>query len=244
MDGLTLIQTTGLLAAFFAVGATAHFLDKRFPLADLVNRLMRRIRRPKETLHGYENPEVVQVVFQKTVAFRPEGLLWADILGAATVLDYGGGCGLHYKQARSSAVRWAVVETPAMVARAKELATDRLQFFTDISEAAAWLGDIDVMHSNGAIHFADDPEQITKQLCSVGAKKLVWDRMHLSDAGIQTGVQTSNLVDNGPGRAPACVTNKAVEYGYTKIPEQTFLDAHAGYDLVKRGTDWFRFSLR
>jgi hypothetical protein len=44
-----------------------------------------------------------------------------------------------------------VVETPALIKRATELATDQLQFFTDISEAQTWLDRIDVMHSNSAL---------------------------------------------------------------------------------------------
>jgi putative methyltransferase (TIGR04325 family) len=212
-------------------------------MRELAGRLMRRLRPPTETIHGYEHPEVVQVVFQKTLAYKPDAD-WPDIAGAKTVLDYGGGCGRHYKQARSDTVRWAVVETPAMVARAKELSTDRLQFFTDISEAAAWLSDIDVMHSNGALHFAEDPEQTAKQLCSIGAERLIWDRMHLTTEGApQTGIQTSHLVDNGPGRAPRGITNKAIEYGYTRIPTAKFIEAHAGYNLRDRGPDWFRFAL-
>jgi hypothetical protein len=44
------------------------------------------------------------------------------------VLDFGGACGLHYKQAQMPDVRRAVVETPAMVTRAAEIATDKLRF--------------------------------------------------------------------------------------------------------------------
>jgi hypothetical protein len=211
-------------------------MDKRFPMHELVSRLIRRIRRPKETLHGYEHPEVVQVIFQKTLAYKPEGKP-LDIAGAATVLDFGGGCGLHYKQARSPSVRWAVVESSAMVARAKELSTDRLQFFTDITDATAWLGDVDLMHSNGALQYAPEPIQKLRELCGLRAKKMHWYRALLGEPGRE--VQTSLLGDNGPGRL--AVKEKTVRYERTKIPEKTFLDAHAGYDISDRGADWFRF---
>ena len=52
-------------------------------------------------------------------------------------------------------IRWAVVGTPAMVQRAKELATDRLMFLVHIEQAAAWLGDVDRVHSNGTIQCRD-----------------------------------------------------------------------------------------
>src|SRR5436190_4381167 len=97
--------------------------------------LVRRFVPPAETLEGYEQPELVEIVFQKTKAYHPQND-WSEIAGASAVLDFGGGCGVHYKQARLPEVRWAVVETPAMAERARELATDRLRFFTSISEAA------------------------------------------------------------------------------------------------------------
>src|SRR4051794_30729350 len=132
----------------------------------LIDALARRIVRPAETLDGYEQPELIEVVFQKTKAYQPKDG-WPEMAGVSSVLDFGGGCGLHYKQARSPNVQWAVVETPAMVERAKELATDRLQFFTEISEAAEWLGDIDVMHSNGALQYVPHPEHALRHLCAL-----------------------------------------------------------------------------
>ena len=74
-------------------------------------RLLRRFWAPTETLDGYEQPELVEVIFQKTIAYKPQND-WPEMAGVSSVLDFGGGCGLHYKQARSPTVRWAVVETP------------------------------------------------------------------------------------------------------------------------------------
>jgi putative methyltransferase (TIGR04325 family) len=204
---------------------------------ELAQRLMRRIRRPAETIVGYEQPELVEVIFQKTLAYQPQETTWTEMVGASSVLDFGGGCGLHYKQARSPTVRWAVIETPAMVERAKVLATDRLQFFTDISEAAVWLGDIDVMHSNGSLQYASDPEQKLQHLCNLKAKTMLWYRMLLGAPGREA--QTSLLGDNGPGSLR--VKEKIVRYDRTRISELTFLDAHTGYVIAERAADWFRF---
>jgi putative methyltransferase (TIGR04325 family) len=144
--------------------------------------------------------------------------------GVSSVLDFGGGCGLHYKQAQSPAVRWAVVETLAMVQRAKELSTDRLQFFSHISDAADWLGrPIDVMHSNGALLYTPQPLQNLERLCALRARKMIWNRANLSAGGIEHTVQTSHLVDNGPGRAPRTIKNKTVKHSLTKFPRQRFL---------------------
>jgi hypothetical protein len=209
-------------------------------MRQLISAVKRRLFRPSETIEGYEQPELVDVIFRKTLVYEPAGD-WPEMHGATTVLDFGGGCGLHYKQARSQDVRWAVVETAAMVERAKELATDRLQFFTRISEAKDWLGYIDVMHSNGALHFSPDPERTLHELCGIGAKKMLWDRMFISHAA-EKDVQVSFLSDNGPG--PISIKEKIVRYERTAIQENSFLAAHANHYLTERGLDWFRFKLK
>jgi putative methyltransferase (TIGR04325 family) len=200
--------------------------------------LVRRLIPPSETIEGYEQPELIEVIFLKTLAFNPQGD-WLEMKGVSSVLDFGGGCGIHYKQARSPGIRWAVVETPAMVERAKELATEKLQFFTSISVAADWLGSIDVMHSNGALQYTPDPEQTIRQLCALQAKKMLWQRVLLSNSHAEREIQSSLLGDNGPGTLR--IKEKTVRYARTKIPERAFLDAHAGYMLAGRGPDWFSF---
>ncbi len=198
-----------------------------------LNRI-RSLTPPSETIHGYEQPELIEVIFQKTKAYRPN-TAWDE--SAKTVLDFGGGCGLHYKEARLDA-RWAVVETAAMVQRAKELATEQLQFFTSIKAAADWLGEIDLMHSNGALQYTQDPEAVLNDLVSLRAKVMLWKRVSLS-ASKKVGLQTSRLVDNGPGRVN--IKNKLVTYTVTQISEKDFLAAHLGYRLVEQRDSSFRF---
>jgi hypothetical protein len=237
---LVSLVTISLLFAF------ATYLDTRYEgaLIDasiLIAPFVRLQGRPREILDGYEQSELVEVIFQKTKAYKPDGD-WPEMNGVSSVLDFGGGCGIHYKQANLPNVRWAVVETSAMVERAKELATDRLQFFSSIKDAADWLGPIDVMHSNGALQYAPDPEHKLKQLCELRAKKMLWYRLSLSTDSIEREVQSSRLGDNGPGKIR--VKEKTVRYERTKIPEQVFLAAHRDYELTERGADWFRFVLR
>jgi|GraSoi2013_100cm_1033763.scaffolds.fasta_scaffold49529_2 putative methyltransferase (TIGR04325 family) len=202
------------------------------------------IARPAETLDGYENPELIEMVYQKTLAYKPVGT-WPDMVGASSVLDFGGACGLHYKMAtqRSPGIRWAVVETPAMVARASGLATDKLRFFTDIADAADWLGPIDVMHSNGALLYVPDPMSTLSRLCRLGAPTMLWERMNLSRHRTEVKTQISRLTDNGPGRAPRGSANKLVRYTVTRIPESTFIKCHVGYLLESSGNGKYRFVL-
>lgn len=212
-------------------------------MRQLIADLKRRFVRPSETLDGYDDPELVDVIFRKTQAYQPREA-WPEIAGTSSVLDFGGGCGLHYKLARLECpdIRWAVVETPAMVERAHELSTDRLRFFTSIASAAEWLGPFDLMHSNSALQYAADPESALRQLCSLRANRMIWKRIALSDGCLERDVQLSLLGYNGPGVLPG-IKEKNIRYIRTKIPEAMFLKAHAEYSLIERGSDWFRFSL-
>ena len=203
----------------------------------MLRRLLRLL--PKQTISGYEHPELVETVFRKTVAYAPTEKL-TDVGVARTVLDFGGGCGIHYKEAFSDA-RWAVVETPAMAAKASELATDKLSFFTDIRAAADWLGSVDMMHSNGALLYAPDPRAVLRELVALRAGTMLWKRLTLFDRE-GTVMQTSNLVDNGPGRIKA--KNKLVQYQMTHMSEAEFMAAHVGYRLVDQGTNAYRFQLQ
>lgn len=209
----------------------------------LITALSRRLFPPAETLEGYEQTELVEVIFQKTLAYRPQDA-WPEMAGVSTVLDFGGGCGAHYKSAMilSPNVRWAVVETTAMAAKASELATDKLQFFTDILDAKNWLGTIDVMHSNGALQYTHDPIRILTNLCQLNASVMIWKRLCLSVHSIERTVEASHLIHSGPGQIHG-VKNKTVRLDFTKIPESTFLNAHQNYTLEKRGPDWFLFIL-
>jgi putative methyltransferase (TIGR04325 family) len=181
-------------------------------IGSVVDRI-RYFGKPSGALQGYENQALVDLVFQKTTAYSPEGS-WPEVEGVSNVLDFGGGCGMHYKLAvrQSSSIRWAVVETPAMVARASELATRQLRFFTDIEEAAEWLGPVDVMHSNGALQYVPDPISTLSKLCSLRAGTMLWHRMFFSPDDIRTETQVSRLIDNGPGRAPTGTPNMVVQY--------------------------------
>jgi putative methyltransferase (TIGR04325 family) len=163
--------------------------------------------------------------------------------GVSTVLDFGSGCGLPYKLAaqQSPAIRWAVVETPAMVAQGSKLATDKVRFVTHITSAAEWLGPIEVMHSNGALQYVPHPMQTLSSLCRLGANMMLWHRMYLSHDGIETETQSSQLIDNGPGQAPLSTKNKVVRYTRTSIPESAFIDAHEGYRLEHSGNGSFKF---
>src|SRR5260370_21739594 len=214
------------------------------PMRQRLARLFRAMPSAGE-ISGYEYPEFLDVVFRKAAAVQPGGFEWPDMAGVSSVLDFGGGCGHHYKSAvrHSPDVRWAVVETPAMAKRASEIATNRLRFFSSIDDAHDWLGDIDMMHSNSALQYTDDAIKTLRELCGLRARTMLWLRAALSARSFEYEMQSSELIDNGPGGPPAGVKNKTVKYLVTKIPEPLFLAAHRGYVLRERGKDWFRFQI-
>lgn len=216
---------------------------------NLVQRVKRKFVRPVETIEGYENPELVETIFLKTINYKPSGGDWPLVRGSRTVMDFGGGAGLHYKMAARTSpnVRWAVVETPTMVQRARELATDHLMFFERIEHAADWLGAVDLVHSNGAIQYVPDAMETIKSLCSVRPAAIAWHRVPIGGSG-RREVQTSYLSDNGPGSL-ATSKEKLVRYERTWIAEHAFVEAHQGFriteqspDPAERGTQQLRFA--
>src|SRR5258708_20192813 len=210
----------------------------------LISAITRRVFPPTETLEGYDEPDLVEVIFQKTMAYDPDGD-WGEMGGVSSVLGFGGGCGQHYKLAgrQSADVHWAVVETSAMLARARELATEKLQFFTDISDAQKWLGAIDVMHSNSVLQYTPDPEDTLRRLCGLRARRMIWERTTLSKKHIEREVQSSLLGGNVPASFPR-LKEKIVRYTRIKIPEQTFLRPHESYVLTHPAVAWLRFTFR
>lgn len=215
----------------------------------LTQRLRRRLFPPRGSIEGYENEELVDTIYRKTAAYQPQGN-WPLVENVKTVLDFGGGAGVHYKTARrqSPDIRWAVVETPAMVRRAEELATDSLMFFEGIDEAADWLGVVDLVHSNGAIQYVPDALQTIRDLCSIRPKAIAWHRVPISDGEPRREIQTSYLSDNGPGQLFRS-EEKLVKYERNWLSEQAFIQAHEGFrvaeqspDPAERGTQQFRFA--
>lgn len=217
------------------------------PVVNIVQRIKRKLLPPREVIDGYENQELVDTIFLKTINHKPIGD-WPLVLGLGTVLDFGGGAGIHYKLAcqQSPDIRWAVVETPAMVRRSSELATERLRFFEHIGEAADWLGTVDLIHSNGAIQYVPDAVETVRTLCAVRPATLAWRRVPIGEV-TRREIQTSYLSDNGP-EASLASKEKLVRYERNWISEQAFIQAHEGYRVVERdpdpgenGTQQFRF---
>ena len=87
--------------------STKKKLEQGAPMT-LMQRLKRKLFPPREVIEGYESEELVETIFHKTIAYDPSGD-WPLVAGVNSVLDFGGGAGLHYKLARKQSpdIRWA-----------------------------------------------------------------------------------------------------------------------------------------
>jgi putative methyltransferase (TIGR04325 family) len=199
---------------------------------------------------GYETTELVELIFQKTEAYRarcsrsgpptmglPESLLLAALgmaigrdPGVVRVLDFGGACGAHYFLTRaifpgSPRLDWRVVETPAMFARAAALGDDELRFFPSIEAATEGFDDVDVVHSSSALQYTANPAEVLDSLLNLKAPMIVLTRLPLTTAAApRIEIQESRLIDNGPGPVPPGiqVADKRARYPITFLPQAAF----------------------
>ena len=106
--------------------------------------------------------------------------------GSLVVLDIGGAFGNSYRQARAfaaqPALRWNVVEQPALVASAREhFESDELRFFSGVAEALA-AGPADVVLLSSALQYFEEPYTLLEELGKIDAASLIIDRTPCSDA--------------------------------------------------------------
>jgi putative methyltransferase (TIGR04325 family) len=199
---------------------------------------------------GYEADALTAVIYAKTVILRetlraqpadnPALLLaLAELPPRVRVLDFGGACGAHYFQARAWTTReydWWVVETPAMVARARTLETEALHFVTDM----AAIEEPDMVFASGCLQYVPDGFALMRRLLQTGAPRLVLCRWPLSDGSAPLKqTQRSRLSDNGPGLLPAGISDAWVSYDHWILPRQAVEAqmAQAGYAIRAAWTD-------
>lgn len=151
----------------------------------------------------------------------------ASMAGAAAktvrVLDFGGGCGLHYHCVKALmpgiALRWAVVDTDSMAAAARAGLQDAgLAFFTAIGDALAYLGGCDVVNASGAIQYVPAPEAMLRDLLGVGASHFVLARFPAFRGARCVGIQTAMLSQHLPGPMLPGMPDREVRYPVTFTP--------------------------
>jgi putative methyltransferase (TIGR04325 family) len=180
---------------------------------------------------AYEGDDLVDVVVEKNKIFRDQLKINPSLdLGAARslmglaftnsnhlrVLDFGGGGGYHYTIARLALPRetdisWAVVETPAMVKKAKSLEDGSLVFFDEIAKAISYLEDVDIVFTSGALQCCADPIGFLSILLKVQAKRVFITRTAFNHENERLIIrQRSRLSEHGPGLLPERFTDRDV----------------------------------
>lgn len=198
------------------------------------------------TKSSYQDQDLVEVVFEKTKLFQQNQLqngvsaidfktanLLLSILSLQkeqiNVIDFGGACGSHYFEVRkllpaNISLKWIVVETSAMAAKAQALANHELFFSDNLKEATRQLKEIDLFHTSGTLQCVDDPLLYLEEIIATRAKYLLFNRMGftLRDEPI-TLLHESYLSEHGIGKLPVSpVNNKIIEFPYTYLSKKDF----------------------
>lgn len=106
--------------------------------------------------------------------------------GRLNVLDFGGSLGSAYQQCRKflsvvTSLRWSVVEQPHYVERGRaRFQTDELRFHREIDESVREAAP-DVVLVSGVLQCIEDPYHVLDELCALGARTIVIDRMPWSE---------------------------------------------------------------
>jgi putative methyltransferase (TIGR04325 family) len=211
---------------------------------------------------GYEEASLVNAIFERTRLWKDTMLqgglplsasmsqsLSAVLLAlqakanadALNVVDFGGACGTHYFQLRpllpaERKVHWIVVETPAMVNRAKYYETAELHFAASLPEAKDRLQEVDLLHSSGALQYVPDPDATVRAFLMCHPAFILLNRLALAESGRFIAVQESLLSANGPGPLPEKLQDKLCYYPITYLPkgqlkEMLSRDYHIHFEL-------------
>jgi putative methyltransferase (TIGR04325 family) len=190
---------------------------------------------------GYDDPDIAKVIAFRTAKWKGEigeALLLDQITNAVfavgiaganlterplRVLDFGGGCGIHYFSARSvftAPLKWAIVETLTMVEHAAPIgAGGNFEAYDGITQAASSLGRVDLVLASGAIQYTPDPMASLDALIAIGASYFVLARFPAWGGQTTIGIQSGWLAEHmkSIGRMPPNITNRVVKCPITFV---------------------------
>jgi putative methyltransferase (TIGR04325 family) len=193
----------------------------------------------KDCQDGYESTDLVNVVVEKNKRFSSSiknnpildlGTL-RTIIGIGlvknksklSVIDFGGAGGFHYTLAKialgnETVLNWSVVETTAMMKKAKQLENNELKFYNSIHLAQKELVNVDLVFTSGALHCCPNPTESLEQLININAKYIFITRTAFNNSNSEIiSTQISNLSENGVGPLPIGYKNKKLKYPVTFI---------------------------
>jgi putative methyltransferase (TIGR04325 family) len=151
------------------------------------------------------------------------------------VLDFGGGCGVHYFTCVDRfrmPLKWVIVETATMAERAKALAQGRFEVFTDIARAADHIGRVDLVFISSALSYVPDPMATLKALLSLRPRHFALARFPVWGGPQTVGLQTSLLSQNGIGPMPPNMPDRPVAYPVTFANFDEVMRTFGDYELI------------
>lgn len=148
------------------------------------------------------------------------------------VLDFGGGFGVGYFSLHQPC-RWAVVETITTAVMASLLGGESLKFFDSLEGAHAWLGEVDIVHTNSAIQYTEYPEGSLRALCAFRARYMLLMRCDLEEER-QLRTQVAGIEHQGPGNIPLpqCIKWRNFCYPCTTMARKDFEAIMSGYERI------------
>jgi len=199
---------------------------------------------------AYQSNDLVSVVFKKTKIYQKElqlaeyvdfapttinsltSVLFANLSKKTeiiNIIDFGGTCGVHYYQIRKCLdknikLNYCVVETSAMVDKAKSISNDELTFTNNLENAIKkYDNSIDLLHTSGTLQYTDKPYKYLENIFKCNAKYILFNRMSMTTGDYDViSVQSSMLSHNGIGKLPNGFTDRIVKYPHTNIRKNIF----------------------
>jgi putative methyltransferase (TIGR04325 family) len=139
-----------------------------------------------------------------------------------SIIDFGGACGVHALLSRrilepSTEISWHVVETEAMVEAASRIGLPQwLHFHCSLEQARNAMGQPDLIYANNSLQYSSDPLAIVAELIDANPSILCLGRLaHRAVGPVVYTVQTSRLVNNGPGANSRASDDRTVRYAMT-----------------------------
>ncbi|MFN8115499.1 MAG: methyltransferase, TIGR04325 family [Bacteroidia bacterium] len=201
-------------------------------------------------IESYYSDDLINVIFEKTKIYKKElqlkahqsfnssevNLLTAILLvykfkksETINVIDFGGACGSHYYQVRECLeknikLKYCVVETSAMVRKAKVLSSDELSFNENLENTAySYNSDIDLIHTSGTLQSIDEPYKYLEKIFNCNATYILFNRLTMTTGNRDLiTVQTSKLSSNGIGSLPDGFKDRLVKYPHINIRKSKF----------------------
>ncbi len=213
---------------------------------------------------AYQADELIDVVFQKTMKFKQSLNKYPIYISPSIansicslvpiitekenkqihIIDFGGACGALYFQIRhfipqNLKIQWAVVETPAMVLKAKSLENEELTFHDSLDSALNILPNLDIFHTSGTIQALSKPREYLQKIVNLRARYIFFNRVGVNQGNkdIYT-VHRSKLSWNGPGVLPEGFQDKWVKYPFSFLSEDFFLNTiQKLYNIITKFED-------